>query len=472
MKHSLLAVATTLALALGACGESGLSTSNNPSQAAHVSEVQANLTLPSGIQIDSVNYTVSGTAPFANRNGVVNVKNSTKLQFRVGDLPIATGYKMALAATAVGGAPCAGEANFAIADNLVTKLTMTLVCGTGVVADVDGNGDVSVSVDVTTGAGVHCPVVTGISALPLEVLVGSSLELSGFASSSVDASTTFSWAGSGGSFTAAAAKDTSFLCTAAGDHALTFAATKTGCPATSMDVTVTCTGSAVVVPDAGTVDAGPAVDAAVDAGPAVDAAVDAGPVVDAAVDAGPGVDAAVDAGPVVDAAVDAGPAVDAAVDAGPTAWYSRLTKGAACGTCVETSCSNYGDMDLAGPCFANKAIPGSPVDPTFAQACTDVFVCSMNSTDKCAFDTSIGVIGCYCGVGVDPSTCSAAFANVKGNCITEWQKVTGCPAGDQNCVLDNMSVLPPPGVAIPFPAGFANYTFECMNANCASACTL
>jgi hypothetical protein len=422
MKHSLLAVATTLALALGACGESGLSTSNNPSQAAHVSEVQANLTLPSGIQIDSVNYTVSGTAPFANRNGVVNVKNSTKLQFRVGDLPIATGYKMALAATAVGGAPCAGEANFAIADNLVTKLTMTLVCGTGVVADVDGNGDVSVSVDVTTGAGVHCPVVTGISALPLEVLVGSSLELSGFASSSVDASTTFSWAGSGGSFTAAAAKDTSFLCTAAGDHALTFAATKTGCPATSMDVTVTCTGSAVVVPDAGT--------------------------------------------------VDAGPAVDAAVDAGPTAWYSRLTKGAACGTCVETSCSNYGDMDLAGPCFANKAIPGSPVDPTFAQACTDVFVCSMNSTDKCAFDTSIGVIGCYCGVGVDPSTCSAAFANVKGNCITEWQKVTGCPAGDQNCVLDNMSVLPPPGVAIPFPAGFANYTFECMNATCASACTL
>src|SRR5690349_23678267 len=127
-----------------------------------------NLTLPGGVVINTVNYTVTGGPSSVSRPGTVNVANSSVLRFRVGDLPVGPNYTMALGATTSTGTACAGSAGFAIADNTVSTLTMTLTCGEGVKYDVDANGDVSVSVDIVNQAGRTCNVVTGVSALPLE----------------------------------------------------------------------------------------------------------------------------------------------------------------------------------------------------------------------------------------------------------------------------------------------------------------
>src|SRR5689334_8389047 len=143
-----LAALTTLALALGGCSGSdslnrGKSSAENPT-----SSLQMNLTLPGGLTINTVNYSVTGGPGSISRNGPINVQNSSVLRFRVGNLPVGPGYTINLGGSTTTGVSCAGTQTFGIADNLVTTITMTLTCGTGVQYEVDNAGDVSVSVDV------------------------------------------------------------------------------------------------------------------------------------------------------------------------------------------------------------------------------------------------------------------------------------------------------------------------------------
>ena len=112
---------------------------------------------------------------------------------------------------------------------------MTLVCGEGV-DDVDGDGDLDLSVNVEQNEG--CPVITAITALPLEVFVGSDISLEA-ASTSPTAS--YMWSGSGGTFSAAGAAATTFTCTAAGDHELDIVITEGTCT-DDWSLVVYCTG--------------------------------------------------------------------------------------------------------------------------------------------------------------------------------------------------------------------------------------
>jgi hypothetical protein len=162
--------------------------------------------------------------------------------------------------------------------------------------------------------------------------------------------------------------------------------------------------------------------------------------------------------------VDAGPSVDASVDAGGGGLDSRLPT--ACMQCLRDNCSNYYDTAVTGTCFDGLAIPGNPLaaDPAFAQKCVDAVVCSYNSTDNCADNIVRGPVGCYCGENVEVDVCLTSFANVRGNCIPEWTAAAGCPAGDQNCVLDKFS----DGF---LPSGYAFFTLGCMNDLCVTACS-
>ena len=410
MKHGLAAAAAAIAMVLGGCSASEPSTKDNSNVNSPVSELQANLTLPNGTVINSINYTVSGSLLPLARSGVVNLANSTQLRFRVGNLPVGPGYTMALAGTTVAGESCAGTAGFTIADNLVTTLTMTLVCGSGVVAEVDANGDVSVSVEVVNEAGVVCPVVTGISALPLEVTVGSSLLLQGFTSSGTGAS--FAWAGPGGTFSAATSAASSYLCTDGGDHTLTFGLTKPGCSPSTAPVTVTCTG---------------------------------GTVVDAGVDSA-----------VPDSAVPDSSVVDSSVPPVPDT----------CVTCVtaETSpCRTFQDVgvDFPATCLDNP-------DPAFAQLCTDAYECSIQDPGLCAGDLTRGAISCYCGLTQTLDACFAtpsATNGPKGPCIAQWEAASGCAVGDFACVSDNF-------VNTDRPSAYAAFLTSCTVTDCAPSCAL
>jgi hypothetical protein len=197
------------------------------------------LTLPSGIVINSVMYTVSGGPGAVNETKTVDVTNSSVLKFQVGNLPVGSGYTISLAASTAGGQSCGASAPFAVTSNLNTSLSMTLTCGNSATSnDNDDAGDLNVNVDVTQTASTTCPVVTGLSALPLETAGGSSLALEGFASSTTGV--TFAWTGPGGTFTAPAALASNFICQGAGNRTLTLTLSKSGCAPANSTVDVTC----------------------------------------------------------------------------------------------------------------------------------------------------------------------------------------------------------------------------------------
>jgi hypothetical protein len=201
--------------------------------------VGMSLTLPSGLTINSVQYTITGTGGFS-RSQTVDVTNSSVLRFRVGNLP-AGSYTMNLVGTGPAAATnCAGSAPFTISNNTNTDLMMTLQCGGGSSTDSDNNGDVIVNGEVVSAPSVSGPVVTGISALPLESLSGGGMALEASVSSTADA--TFAWTGTGGAFSAANAQATNFTCAAGtgADRTLTFSVSKSGCEARSQTVTVSC----------------------------------------------------------------------------------------------------------------------------------------------------------------------------------------------------------------------------------------
>lgn len=354
------------------------------------------LLLPDGTSISSVGYTVSGGPSNVDRSGTIDVSNSTTLSFRIGNLPVGDGYTMKLTATTADGVSCGGTAMFAVANNEVSMLSMDLICGGGAGGggggsfDVDSNGDVSVTVSVLkdggTAASGSCPLVSGISALPLEVTVPHSLSLEGFATSTTDV--TYAWSGGTGMFSAASAAATQYTCTAAGPQTLTFTVSKTGCDAKSKDLTVTCTGGSGVVVDSGTgggsgEDSGSAV---VDSGSAV---VDSGSEV---VDSG---SAVVDSGSAV---ADSGTGtVDSGTGGG--GGGSWPVGSAACGACQMANCTNYFDENPYGACTDSL--------------CQQVMACTY---EKKCFSNLMNIPDCYCGTGNTVSVCQVPDFVPTGAC--------------------------------------------------------
>jgi hypothetical protein len=202
-------------------------------------EVKMALTLPGGEVINSVTYTVTGGPSSVSRSQSVNVTNSSVLRFQVGDLPVGPGYTMALTATTQAGLDCAVTGTFAVANNTVTTLMLTLQCGsTTPTPDHDDAGDLRVNVDISVSDGIACPSVTGVSSLPLETATGSVVALEAFVSQS--AGVTNAWTGTGGTFSAPSASASSFICAGVGERTLTFTANKTGCAPATTTVPVTC----------------------------------------------------------------------------------------------------------------------------------------------------------------------------------------------------------------------------------------
>lgn len=413
MKNAFAAIAAAT-LVLGGCASEGSrDTDKAKSSAGDVGKLDMKLTGPQGYVINSATYTITGTALSAPRTKSMDLTNSSQLRFQVGDLPIATGYVIALNATATNGAACNGSANFPITGNQVTSISMPLTCAGITTTDPDNNGDLRVNVAVEVVDGVRCPVVTGITALPLQTSVGHDIALEGFASQT-GAGITVAWAGPGGTFSSASSAATNYTCGSEGTYDLGFSVLKSGCTTNTYTVQVQC-GTAVTPPvDSGVADSGPADSGPADSGPADSGPADSGPA-----DAGPADSGPADAGPA-----DAGPADAGPQDAGPSA----------CQLCVQAPASPCRDFFFSGPdnvndCFNNP-------NPSWVEKCVAAYRCAVTSADLCAADPT-GLNKCFCGATpIETCFSGSATAQPAGHCIQEVYAVTDCTT--PQCVPDRM----------------------------------
>jgi Lamin Tail Domain len=185
----------------------------------------------SGAKLDAFDYVITGPGGFT-RQGTIGVANSATLSGQVAGIPVGGGYSVTLSAVSTDGAlSCNGSATFAIAARAVTAVRVQLRCREA--AKTGGlliNGELNL-----------CPRVDGVGAAPREVLVGSSLSLSGLASDSDSAPSpvTYQWTASSGTLSDAAAKDPLFTCTAAGDVSITLKVSDGDCD-DALSTTVTC----------------------------------------------------------------------------------------------------------------------------------------------------------------------------------------------------------------------------------------
>ena len=225
---SVLATLSVAALALAGCG----SDLNKGSAAGkgEVGGIAARLTLPDGTTIDTVNFHISG--PGYDRTGNVAVGDSTVLTFRVGGIPVANGYTIELDAVTSDSESCLGSAAFDILNNQTTSITLTLSCGT---TDDDNVGDLIVNGTLEQA----CPVVSAITALPAEVTVGNSVDLTAMISHGTKPVV---WSGTGGTFGDDHAYATTFTCSTASatPYTLTVMIDDPSCSNAST-VDVTCT---------------------------------------------------------------------------------------------------------------------------------------------------------------------------------------------------------------------------------------
>lgn len=218
--------------AAAACSSS--SDSNAP--AAESDEALGSLGLSlktaAGVTIDAFGYVITGPGGFS-RQGTINVASSTTMSGLVSGIPVGAGYSVVLtAASTDASTSCNGSASFAIAPRATTAVKVQLRC-----REQGRTGSVLVSGELN-----QCPLIDGIGAAPGEVLVGSSLSLSGLAHDSDNAPRPLSylWTVSSGTLSNASAKEPTFTCAAAGEVSVTLKVSDNDCDDT-LAATVVCT---------------------------------------------------------------------------------------------------------------------------------------------------------------------------------------------------------------------------------------
>jgi hypothetical protein len=200
----------------------------------NVGTVGFELQVAPGVTINTISWNIANAGTGFTQSGTVNVQNSNTIRFQVGGVPAGTGYTITLNATTVGGAfTCAGSATFNVGAGMTTAVSLTLTC------QANGNGSGTVVVSGTTAV---CATITGLSVLPLETTVNSTIALSATATAGT-LTPTFAWTATAGTFDNAAIASPVFTCPAtAGTVTITLAVSPTaaGCASATQSVDVVC----------------------------------------------------------------------------------------------------------------------------------------------------------------------------------------------------------------------------------------
>jgi hypothetical protein len=218
-------------------GCSAPSSTSSPASATDgdSASISLNLDLAPGVVLSSVSYTITGPSGFT-KTGSVDVSNSGTLSFLVGGIPAGNGYSITTSATSTDGSvSCAGSASFNVAARMTTTVAVHLACHeTARVGSVQVNGVLNI-----------CPVIDDTSANPSEVMVGSTIQLTGAAhdTDSGPAALSYSWTASSGFFDNAKSASPVFSCTAPGAATLSLTVSDGDPSATCADhttITVNC----------------------------------------------------------------------------------------------------------------------------------------------------------------------------------------------------------------------------------------
>jgi hypothetical protein len=255
-----------LGLVVSAAGCSSSAPNGNSLGAERVGSVGMELTLPAGLIINQVAYTISGPVSYS---GTINVEDSSVIELGVGNVAPGSGYVLSEnAATADGTVVCSGaSAPFSVNAGQTTSVSVALACTTSPEA-----GAV-----VGTSVATECATWTSALATPNETTVGDAVQVSASATAPDLSALTYAWTASAGTLDTPNQASANFTCPSTpGPVTLTLTvgdgpiSSGGACPAsdTTTTITVTCDPAVIVgSPDAGSADSATA-DSGQDAAPA------------------------------------------------------------------------------------------------------------------------------------------------------------------------------------------------------------
>lgn len=192
--------ASWLAVALAGAAVSACSGAD---QAPATDTVRLRLDFGSGVMLSSVDYQLTGPGGFR-QIGALSVGDQPSVTATFQNLPPGQGYDIQVRGTANDNASgCKGELMFNVAASMTAMLQIPLTC-TGLAA-------VSTVLDV-------CPVIDSFSAIPSEVYVGSSIQVTALVHDGDNGPMPLSatWQTNGGALSNLSTTGATFTCTAPG----------------------------------------------------------------------------------------------------------------------------------------------------------------------------------------------------------------------------------------------------------------
>jgi len=242
------AVVLTAALLFSSTAFINCSSTKNtaPTVAADVGTVGLAVKLSPGVDVDKVDYKITGNGITPVTGSIVVSDPGASVSVLVNGLPAGLGYLVELTAVSTDGkTTCGGSGTFDVVANQTSSVTVALQCKTP-----KTTGGV-----VVGGTFNNCPALTSYTAAPLAVAVGGVIAV-GATASDLDPMTTltFAWTATGGSFASATSASTSYNCSAAGSQTLTITVSDGNCT-DAATIPVTCValdcGNGMVQPDKG-----------------------------------------------------------------------------------------------------------------------------------------------------------------------------------------------------------------------------
>jgi hypothetical protein len=230
-----------LLAALVGVGTLGINCSSSK-KGNNVGQVTMALTLPSGVTVDSVHWTISSTSIAAVAQGDINTSDLHATASVFTSYPASMGDTVTMHAVTSAGKSCDGTSpTFSVMAGQVAMTMVTLNCGGSTPTQTQG----SVDVNGSFVEGDNCPLLTSWVASPLQTSAfGGKIDVNGTATDADAADVlTFTWTATSGSFTNPSAAMTQFVCAAGGSQILTLTVSDNHSPTpctTKIDIPVTC----------------------------------------------------------------------------------------------------------------------------------------------------------------------------------------------------------------------------------------
>jgi hypothetical protein len=192
-----------------AAGTSEAPPSSGSTSNQDVGTVGLELTLPEGLAIEVVDWSITGPNGLAAvvQSGEAHTK-AVGLQVLIANIPAGTGYRMTLSgASTNGGVTCTGAAPFDITPRTTTEVPVVLAC------TVASSG---AHVVLVNGTSFNCAAWNNVSVSPAETTIGNSVTVTSTATAPAPSAITYQWSAPSGTFGDASAANTTFTCTEAG----------------------------------------------------------------------------------------------------------------------------------------------------------------------------------------------------------------------------------------------------------------